>query len=147
MRIIAHDIRSLHNVGSILRNAATFGIERLYLTGITGTPPRAEIAKVSLGAEDLVPWEKAEITEVIAKCKADGYAIVGLETGEGSININNLQANKIALILGNEVNGLDTATRNQLDVMVEIPMAKKRSLNVSVASGVAMYALNLQKKN
>lgn len=144
MRIIAHDIRSLHNVGSILRNAAAFGIEQVYLTGITGTPPRAEIAKVSLGAEDLVPWKKAEITEVIAKCKGDGYAIVGLETGEGSINIKNLQANKIALVLGNEVNGLDTATRKQLDVMVEIPMAKKRSLNVSVASGIAMYALNLQ---
>lgn len=141
MIIIAHDIRSLHNVGAILRNAAAFGVEKVYLTGITGTPPRAEIAKVSLGAEDLVPWEKAEITQVIAKCKADGYAIVGLETGDDAVAINKYHANNIALVLGNEVEGIDLATQRQLDAMVVIPMAKKRSLNVSVASGIAMYVL------
>lgn len=141
MLIIAHDIRSLHNVGAILRNAAAFDVEKVYLTGITGTPPRAEIAKVSLGAEDLVPWEKAGVTEIIAKCKADGYAIVGLETGEGAIAIADYRADKVALVLGNEVEGIDQETRKQLDAMVEIPMAKKRSLNVSVASGIAMFVL------
>lgn len=141
MIVIAHDIRSLHNVGSILRNAAAFNIERVYLTGITGTPPRAEIAKVSLGAEDLIPWEKGEVTQVIAKCKADGYAIVGLETGEQAVDIQQYQGNKVALILGNEVAGIDASTQKLLDSMVVIPMAKKRSLNVSVASGIAMFIL------
>lgn len=141
MIVIAHDIRSLHNVGAILRNAAAFNVERVYLTGITGAPPRAEIAKVSLGAEDLVPWEKADITQVIAKCKADGYAIVGLETGEEAVAIDEYRGDKVAVILGNEVEGIDPATRQQLDAMVVIPMAKKRSLNVSVASGIAMYVL------
>lgn len=141
MIIIAHDIRSLHNVGSILRNAAAFGIEKVYLTGITGVPPRKEIAKVSLGAEDLVPWEAGEIVAVIDGLKAEGYAVWGLETGEGAIDIADCVVEKLALVLGSEVEGIDSATRAMLDGLVEIPMSKKRSLNVSVASGVAMYAL------
>ena len=67
MIVIAHDIRSLHNVGSIFRNAAAFGVEKLWCTGYTAVPPRKEIAKVSLGAEDMVPWEQGDIVDVIAK--------------------------------------------------------------------------------
>ncbi len=139
MIIIAHNIRSLHNVGSILRNAAAFGVEKVYLTGITGVPPRKEIAKVSLGAEDLVPWEAEEIREVIDEVRAEGYAVWGLETGEGAVPITECGVKKLALVLGSEVEGIDAATRAMLDGIVEIPMDKKRSLNVSVASGVAMY--------
>ena len=141
MIAIAHNIRSLHNVGAILRNAAAFGVEKVYLTGFTATPPRKEIAKVSLGAEDLVPWEAGEVGEVIDKLRADGYRIWGLETGENAVDIANVREEKIALALGNEVDGIDAATRQLLDGIVEIPMAKKRSLNVSVASGVAMYVI------
>lgn len=141
MIVIAHNIRSLHNVGSILRNAAAFGVEKVFLTGITGTPPRKEIAKVSLGAEDLVPWEAGEIGAVIDGLKREGYAVWGLETGEGAIDIRNCAVEKLALVLGSEVEGIDADTRVMLDGIVEIPMDKKRSLNVSVASGVAMYAL------
>ena len=141
MIAIAHNIRSLHNVGAILRNAAAFGVEKVYLTGFTATPPRKEIAKVSLGAEDLVPWEAGEVGEVIDKLRADGYRIWGLETGENAVDIANVREEKIALVLGNEVDGIDAATRQLLDGIVEIPMAKKRSLNVSVASGVAMYVI------
>ena len=141
MVIIAHDIRSLHNVGSIFRNAAAFGVDKLYLTGITATPPRQEIAKVSLGAEDLVPWEKADVSELIAKLKADGYAVYGLETGADTKALSTIDGDKIALVLGNEVTGIDAETQRLLDGLVEIPMAKKRSLNVSVASGIAMYNL------
>ena len=83
MIVIAHNIRSLHNVGSILRNAAAFGVEKVFLTGITGVPPRKEIAKVSLGAEDLVPWEAGEIAAVIDGLKAEGYAVWGLRRGWG----------------------------------------------------------------
>ncbi|MEK7632283.1 MAG: TrmH family RNA methyltransferase [Patescibacteria group bacterium] len=145
MIVIAHNIRSLHNVGSILRNAAAFGVEKVFLTGITGTPPRKEIAKVSLGAEDLVPWEFGEIGPVIDGLKREGYAVWGLETGEGAMNIEDVRARGngqgFALVLGSEVEGIDAETRAMLNGIVEIPMDKKRSLNVSVASGVAMYAL------
>lgn len=141
MIVIAHDIRSLHNVGSIFRNAAAFGVEKLYLTGFTATPPRKEIAKVSLGAEDLVPWEAGIIEQVISSLKADGYRVYGLETGNDAIDIAQLDSSKLALVLGNEVSGIDPATLALLDGKVVIPMAKKQSLNVSVASGVAMYVL------
>jgi 23S rRNA (guanosine2251-2'-O)-methyltransferase len=139
MIIIAHNIRSLHNVGSILRNAAAFGVEKVYLTGITGVPPRKEIAKVSLGAEDLVPWEAGEIQQVVDGVRAQGYAVWGLETGEGAVPIAECVVKKLALVLGSEVEGIDSATRAMLDGIVEIPMDKKRSLNVSVASGIAMF--------
>lgn len=139
--IIAHDIRSLHNVGSIFRNAAAFGVERLYLTGYTAAPPRKEIAKVALGADALVPWEQDNIAEVVAHCRADGYRVLGLETDVEAEDIATIRDAKVALVLGNEVEGIDLATRALLDGFVVIPMGKKRSLNVSVASGVAMYQL------
>jgi len=148
MIIIAHNIRSLHNVGAIFRNCAAFGIEKLYLTGITGTPPRKEIAKVALGAQDLVEWEQGEIQEVIESLKADGYRVYGLEQGEGAVDIRSLApptpyaASPIALVLGNEVEGIDAETIALLDGLVEIPMNKKRSLNVSCASAVAMHTLS-----
>ena len=149
MILIAHNIRSLHNVGSILRNAAAFGVEKVYLTGITALPPRKEIAKVSLGAEDLVPWEGGEIGEVIGRLKGVGCRIYGLENGPDSVDLNTFLQNEtlhptpslIALVLGNEVDGIDAATRAMLSGCVQIPMEKKRSLNVSVACGVALYAL------
>lgn len=139
MIVIAHNIRSLYNVGSIFRNAAAFGVEKLYLTGFTATPPRKEIAKVALGAEELVPWEQRSIVDVIAALRADGFRIVGLETGEESDDIAVLCHDRLALVLGNEVDGIDAATLALLDGTVEIPMERKRSLNVAVASGIAMY--------
>jgi len=141
MIVIAHDIRSLHNIGSIFRNAAAFGIEKLYLTGFTAAPPRKEIAKVALGAEDLVPWEAGIIEQVIKNLKADGYTVYGLETGTDAVDIASVHAPKLALVLGNEVEGIDRATLSLLDGKLVILMRKKQSLNVSVASGVAMYIL------
>lgn len=141
MIVIAHNIRSLHNIGSILRNAAAFGVERLYLTGFSAAPPRKEIAKVSLGAELLVAWEQVDVTVAIAKCRAQGYRVLGLETDIEAEDIADVQDAKVALVLGNEVEGIDAQTRSLLDGFVVIPMDKKRSLNVSVASGVAMYVL------
>lgn len=141
MIVIAHNIRSLHNVGAIFRNAAAFNVERLYLTGITGTPPRKEIAKVALGAEELVDWKMGNIDEVINELREDGYRVLGLETGEDATDISEIQESKIALVLGNEVDGIGDLA-DELDGLVQIPMGKKRSLNVSVASGVAMYVLN-----
>lgn len=139
--VIAHDIRSLHNIGSIFRNAAAFGIEKLYCTGYTAVPPRKEIAKVALGAETLVAWEQGDIVTVLGTLRAEGYRILGLETGEGAEDIRTVTGDRLALVLGSEVAGIDLPTRLLLDGIVEIPMAKKRSLNVSVASGIAMYLL------
>ena len=139
MIVIAHNIRSLHNVGSIFRNAAAFGVAKLYLTGSTAVPPRKEISKVALGAEHLVPWESGAIEDVIDPIRAEGYRILGLEMGDDAIDIGSMVPGRIALVLGNEVDGIDAATRDRLDGLVMIPMAKKRSLNVSVASGIAMY--------
>ncbi|MFZ2682187.1 MAG: TrmH family RNA methyltransferase [Patescibacteria group bacterium] len=142
MIVIAHNIRSLHNIGSIFRNAAAFGIEKLYLTGFTATPPRKEIAKVALGAEDLVPWEAGMIETVIASVKQSGYQVYALETGSDAIDLATVAVPKIALILGNEVEGIDQDTLALVDGKTVIPMVKKQSLNVSVASGVAMYVLS-----
>ena len=142
MIVIAHDIRSLHNVGSIFRNAAAFGVEKLYLTGITGTPPRKEIAKVALGAQDLIDWEQGEVSHVIELLRRKDYRIYGLETGEDAVPIQQVNTSEeIVLVLGNEVDGIEPAVLELLDGLIEIPMDKKRSLNVSVASGVAMYVL------
>lgn len=142
MIVIAHDIRSLHNVGSIFRNAAAFGVERLLLTGYTAAPPRKEIAKVALGADMLVSWKQASIEEAVAECRTEGYRVLGLETDVEAEDIAVVGDAKVALVLGNEVDGIDAATRRLLDGFVVIPMGKKRSLNVSVASGVAMYVLS-----
>ena len=144
MIIIAHNIRSLHNVGAILRNAAAFGVEHVYLTGYTGKPPRKEIAKVALGAQDLIAWSSGEIKQVLRELRKEGYSIYGLETDKNAMTLSELgnkKPEKLALILGSEVEGIDATLLKDLDGIVEIPMAAKRSLNVSVASGVAMYVL------
>jgi len=144
MIIIAHNIRSLHNVGSIFRSSDVFAVEKLYLTGYTGEPPQKEIAKTALGSENRVQWEKVEdIFPLLERLRAKGFAIVGLETGEQVIPITELSFKKpIALILGNEVTGIEPEVREKLDFLTKIPMpGNKRSLNVSVAAGIAMFVL------
>ena len=152
MYAILHNIRSLYNVGSIFRTADAAGVEKLYLCGITGTPPRKEIVKVALGAEQVVRWEYVRRTgDVIKKLKKQGVRIVALDKtkksidyrkappllkGEGRGEVNT------ALLVGNEVEGLPPALLKQADTIIHIPMrGKKESLNVSVAFGIAVYSL------
>jgi len=145
MFIIAHNIRSLYNVGSIFRSADVFAVEKIYLTGYTGAPPQKEIAKTALGSEDRVVWEKVEdIFSVIEKFHVDGYQVIGLETGEGARSLDSFSSDKpMALVLGNEVTGIEPEVREKLDGLVEIPMlGPKKSLNVSVAAGIAMFVLS-----
>lgn len=145
MIIIAHNIRSLHNVGSIFRSAEVFAVDKLYLTGYTGAPPQKEIAKTALGSENRLVWEKVEdIFPLLEKLRAEGYSIVGLETGEVVTSITELSSDKpVALILGNEVTGIEPEVREKLDFLTEIPMpGNKKSLNVSVAAGIAMFVLS-----
>ncbi len=142
MIIIAHNLRSLYNIGSIFRNAAAFGVEKLYLTGFTATPPRKEISKVALGGEDIVSWEQGDLANVVTKLKADGFAVYALETGDDAVDIRKVDQDKVAIVLGNEVEGLDKESLALVDGKLVIPMNKKQSLNVSVASGIAMYVLS-----
>lgn len=144
MYIIAHDIRSLHNVGAIFRSADVFGVKKIYLTGITGTPPRKEIAKVALGSEHRVAWEQRENIEALMReLKSEGVTLIALDNTQGAVPIETLQVDgEIALLLGNEVEGVARSLINQMDATVEIAMpGAKQSLNVSVATGIALFAL------
>ncbi len=145
--LVLPNIRSCHNVGAMFRTADAFSIEKLYLVGYTSTPPKIQIDKVSLGAETWMPWEKrGEVKPLVNELKEMGYTILALEKNDQSVNIGDWglesDADNIALIVGNEVDGIDEETLELCDVVVHIPMqGKKESLNVSIAAGVAMYAL------
>ncbi|MBI5421510.1 RNA methyltransferase [Candidatus Peregrinibacteria bacterium] len=141
---LLHNIRSLHNVGSIFRTSDGAGIRKLYLCGETGYPPRAEIAKTALGADGSVPWEYwMDSVECVAKLKKEGVRIVGLELTPTSVDYRAFVAKgPVCLVVGNEVGGLPPELVALCDECVQIPMAGiKESLNVSVAFGIAAYAL------
>lgn len=153
MIAILHNVRSLHNVGSIFRTADAAGIEKLYLCGITPTPldrfgaVRQQVAKVSLGAEKSVAWEKVTSTgRLIDKLKKDGYKIFALEQSKNSVPYHKVGAitrgSRVALLVGHEVKGVPSAILKKADKILEIPMrGKKESLNVGVAFGVAVFKL------
>ena len=138
-----HDIRSLHNVGAAFRSADAFGIKELWLSGYTPVPPRPEITKTAIGAEEHVPWKSfSDEKEPIQWLKENNYTLCGLEQTNTSILLNDLKtaSKKICLVLGNEVTGIDKDILPMLDIAVEIPQfGSKHSLNVSVAAGVALY--------
>ncbi|WP_083750294.1 RNA methyltransferase [Rhodohalobacter halophilus] len=139
-----HDIRSLHNVGATFRSADAFGIKELWLSGFTPTPPRPEITKTAIGAEENVAWKQIESpTDAAVSIKSEGYQIIGLEQTTTSTLLHEykLPSKKICLVLGNEVTGIGDDLIPHLDASVEIPQfGMKHSLNVSVAGGVALYA-------
>ena len=143
--VICHNMRSRHNVGSIFRTADAAGVSKIFLCGITPAPPHPNIEKVSLGAENFVAWEKRKETwRVINKLKKEGAEIVSLEQAKGAVYLNDLKFVKksVALILGEEVRGLQKSILDRSDKIIQIPMrGKKESLNVSVAFGVAVYKL------
>ena len=148
--LILDNIRSVANVGSIFRTADCLGVLKIVLVGITSPPTdrfgrkRKDFAKVSLGAEDLVKWEhKKEIGPIIDKLKEEGFEIVALEQIANAEDIKNFKpTDQFALIVGNEVSGVSRKTLDKADRVVEISMlGTKESLNVSVATGVALYHL------
>ncbi len=150
--VILHNIRSLHNVGSIFRTADAAGINKLYLCGITPTPlnalgrPEEKLAKVALGAEKYILWEKAHSTaKTIGALKKDEFTILALEQSKRSIPYNKFKPKRnerVALVLGNEVKGLPAGILKKCDKILEIPMrGRKESLNVSVAFGIVAFEL------
>lgn len=151
--VILPNIRSVHNVGSIFRTADAAGIQKIYLVGVTPDPidrfgrDRTDIAKVALGAEKTVTWEHTEtLDEVVKKLKELGYYIVALEQDDKSIDYKEitLPADKqhFAFIVGEETKGLSAEELSLADIIAEIPMrGEKESLNVSVATGVALFRI------
>lgn len=148
--VLLHDIRSTHNVGSMFRTADTLGVTKIYISGYTPTPldkferPRKDIAKVALGAEKTIPWEHVtDEKSLIKKLKKEKYQIVGVEQAKNSQDYKKVKIKRpVLFIVGNEVEGMDTATLKLCDVVAEIPMkGEKESLNVSVAFGVALFRM------
>jgi len=151
MTLLLNNIRSVYNVGSIFRTADAAGVEKIYLCGYTPTPldrfgtPRKDLAKVALGAEKTIPWVQVKTLGAAVKpLKKQGYTVAAVEQDKNSTPLFTYKPpKKIALVLGNEVRGLSKSSLNLCDVILEIPMrGKKESLNVSVAAGIAMFALN-----
>lgn len=139
--LLAHNIRSLWNVGSFFRTADAMGVEKIYLTGYTAQPPRREISKTAIGAEDWIDWEyQKDPVKVIEGLKDEGWMIVGLELEDGAEKIGDYQPPiKVCLVLGHEVTGVPEDIIKLCDDIVYIPMhGKKESLNVSVAAGIAL---------
>lgn len=161
--VIAHNIRSTHNVGAIFRTSEGFGVKKIILSGYSPYPASAgtglaanngrlphivekltaQIHKTALGAETMVPFEYQETPDIEA-LKSEGYQIVGLEQDENSITLSDYTTpDKVALLLGEEVDGINQELLNLCDDIVEIPMVgRKESFNVSVAAGIALYALS-----
>jgi len=144
--VVLDDIRSLHNIGSFFRTCDAFLIEKIYLCGITATPPNKEIHKTALGATDTVEWEYVkEVLQVVDRLKKENVKILSVEQVEGSVMLNNFSVEsnvKYALFFGNEVKGVNQEVINNSDVVIEIPqLGTKHSLNVSVSGGIVIWDL------
>lgn len=153
--LIAHNIRSTHNVGAIFRTAEGFGVEKIILSGYTPYPRQdqdarlphiiekmtSQIHKSALGAENLVPFEY--VSDIYSWISRNSLPLIALEQTDSSIDIHDYSPpSKFALILGEEVHGIDQSILKLCDDFIEIPMSgKKESFNVSVATGIALYAL------
>lgn len=157
--LVVHNVRSAHNVGSLLRTADGLGIEQVYLTGYTPFPvmkndPRLphlvqkadrQIHKTALGAENLINWQhEPDIAKLVKDLVARGYSVAALEQTKKSINLSDFKpADRQVLIVGNEVGGLDKSVLEHCDQHVQIPMSgRKESFNVSIAAAIALYHLS-----
>lgn len=142
--LILDDVRSLNNIGSVFRTADAFLVEKIYLCGITATPPHKDIHKTALGATDSVEWEHINVVvELIEKLRKEGAKVFAIEQAEGALSLENFeikQGEKYAFILGNEVKGVSQEAINQCDGVIEIPQeGTKHSLNIAVATGLVVW--------
>lgn len=146
--IVLDNVRSLHNVGSTFRTADAFRIEKIFLTGITGTPPHREIEKTALGATESVAWEYVEKPEqAIQQLKTSGYQIIAVEQTTESTSLRNFKKSekKVCLVFGNEVHGVSEAVIGLADQALEIPQSgTKHSLNISVCVGIVVWEMARQ---
>ncbi|MDE6478777.1 MAG: TrmH family RNA methyltransferase [Muribaculaceae bacterium] len=145
--ILLDNVRSMQNVGSILRTSDAFLVAEVVMAGITGIPPHKEISKTALGAEDSVSWRYVE--DAVEECthmKADGWTVCVLEQAHGSIDLMEFspeEGKKYLLVVGNEVSGVDQRIVDMADIILEIPMhGVKHSLNVAVSTGMAIWKIS-----
>ena len=142
--VVLDHIRSLNNVGSVFRTSDAFRVEAIYLCGITACPPNAEIHKTALGAEETVDWEYFKDTpEAVDKLRQEGYTVCAVEQAEGSVMLDNLQLDKTkkyAIVMGNEVKGVQQNVVDNCDICIEIRQyGRKHSLIVAVTSGFVIW--------
>ena len=142
--IVLDNVRSLNNIGSVFRTSDAFLVEEIYLCGITATPPHTDIHKTALGAEDSVKWSYfADTIEAVDKLHAMGYTVYSIEQVKDSISLESIQLDKTqkyAVILGNEVKGVQQEVVDKCDGCIEIPQfGTKHSLNVSVTAGLVIW--------
>jgi tRNA G18 (ribose-2'-O)-methylase SpoU len=146
VKILLHNVRSMHNVGAAFRSADAFGIDEILLSGFSPHPPRPEISKTAIGAEKHMKWQKLEnLQSDLTALKGNGYRLLALEQMTESKLLPDYTPpadEKICLVFGNEVTGVDEEILPLIDDFVEIPQyGHKHSLNVSVTVGVALYGL------
>jgi tRNA G18 (ribose-2'-O)-methylase SpoU len=143
--VILDNVRSLGNVGAFFRTGDAFGIEKIVLCGITGTPPDRELHKTALGAEVTVPWEYAlDTSAAVDALHNEGYTVLAIEQVEEATGLENFTVTagvRYALVFGNEVDGVAQSVVDHCDGAIEIPqIGTKHSLNVSVSGGVVLWA-------
>ena len=134
----------MYNVGSVFRTADAFLVEKIWLCGITASPPHKEIRKTALGATESVDWEYAkEVIDVVKELQQKGYAVIAVEQAEGSISLDEFEVDrskKYVLMFGNEVDGVDQQLLDICDHALEIPQSgTKHSLNISVCAGIVLW--------
>lgn len=142
--LLLDNIRSLFNVGAIFRTADAAGIDKIILAGITGKPTSEKVKKVSLGAEEIIPWQHSwQAWRVVEKLKKEGFFIVALEQSKKSILYTKFKPKfPLLLIVGNEIKGVSKSLLKRSDKIIYLPMyGKKESLNVAVATGIALYEI------
>ena len=142
--VVLDDVRSLNNIGSVFRTADAFVVEKIYLCGITATPPHPDIHKTALGAEESVAWEYCDdVMKCVEKLKADGYEVCSIEQVHNSISLEQFKVEekeKYAVVLGNEVKGVKQSVVDASDYCIELPQyGTKHSLNVSITAGIVMW--------
>ncbi len=146
LALLADNVRSMYNVGAMLRTADAFLISEMIMAGITGVPPHPEISKTALGAEESVSWRHVDdaVAEV-ARMRAEGWKVCVLEQTHDSVRLQDFRceaSERYLLVVGNEVSGVDQKIVDMADVVLEIPQAGvKHSLNVSVSAGIAMWQM------
>jgi len=144
--VVLDNVRSCHNIGSVFRTSDALLVEKLYLCGITSTPPDKEIRKTALGAENSVVWEYRDSTvDLVTDLKLQGYLVVAIEQVEKSTSLENYcppENSKLALIFGNEVKGVQQEVVDCCDLSLEIPQyGTKHSFNISVSVGIVLWDL------
>ena len=142
--VVLDNVRSLNNIGSVFRTSDAFLVEEIYLCGITATPPHPDIHKTALGAEDSVKWSYyADTVEAVDNLHALGYTVFSIEQVKDSVSLDTLQLDrtqKYAVVLGNEVKGVQQEVVDKCDKCIEIPQfGTKHSLNVSVTAGLVIW--------